>query len=58
MVLEDIRLFRRSREGYPEGDYTLYHKLEATKFVQAENFLDLLATTNEVRRNEFESNDG
>ncbi|UJR20609.1 hypothetical protein I4U23_023734 [Adineta vaga] len=40
--------FIRSREGYPEGDYTLYHKLEATKFIQSETFLDLLATANEI----------
>ncbi|CAF2672416.1 unnamed protein product [Rotaria sp. Silwood2] len=40
--------FIRSREGYPEGDYTLYHKLDATKFIQSENFLDLLATANEI----------
>ncbi|CAF3257565.1 unnamed protein product [Rotaria socialis] len=40
--------FIRSREGYPEGDYTLYHKLEATKFIQTENFLELLAMANEI----------
>ncbi|CAF4604475.1 unnamed protein product [Rotaria sp. Silwood1] len=40
--------FIRSREGYPEGDYTLYHKLDATKFIQSENFLDHLATANEI----------
>ncbi|CAF1560457.1 unnamed protein product, partial [Didymodactylos carnosus] len=38
----------RSREGYPEGDYTLYHTLEATKFIQSEQFLDLLATSNKI----------
>ncbi|CAF1008840.1 unnamed protein product [Adineta steineri] len=40
--------FVRSREGYPEGDYTLYHKLNATKFIEGDNFLDLLATANEI----------
>ncbi|XP_060070068.1 pre-rRNA 2'-O-ribose RNA methyltransferase FTSJ3-like [Ylistrum balloti] len=39
---------RRQRDGYAEGDYTLYHTLQASKFIDSENFLDLMAQSNAV----------
>ncbi|XP_056008634.1 pre-rRNA 2'-O-ribose RNA methyltransferase FTSJ3-like [Ostrea edulis] len=39
---------RRQREGYPTGDYTLFHSLKASEFVQSDNYLDLLAQSNEI----------
>ncbi|XP_061189741.1 pre-rRNA 2'-O-ribose RNA methyltransferase FTSJ3-like [Saccostrea echinata] len=39
---------RRQREGYPEGDYTLFHSLKASEFINSNNYLDLLAQSNEV----------
>ena len=47
-VLIPLTLHSRHRGGYPDNDYTLYHKLNATDFVQKENFLELLANTNEI----------
>lgn len=40
---------KRHRGGYEDGDYTLYHKLNATDFINGENFIELLAKSNEVR---------
>ncbi|RUS82411.1 hypothetical protein EGW08_009863, partial [Elysia chlorotica] len=39
---------RRQREGYPEGDYTLFHSLPVTEFLESEDFMDLLATSSEI----------
>ena len=39
---------KRQREGYPEGDYTLFHTLNASEFVSSENYLQLLSETSEV----------
>ena len=39
---------RRQREGYPEGDYTLFHTLKASEFINSENYLQLLSETSEV----------
>lgn len=38
----------RQREGYPEGDYTLFHSLKASEFINSDNYLNLLAQRNEV----------
>lgn len=39
---------KRHREGYPEGDYTLFHTLKVTEFLAKENYLELLADASEV----------
>lgn len=39
----------RHREGYAEGDYTLYHVLNASEFLKSEDFLEKLAASNEVQ---------
>lgn len=39
---------KRNRGGYPEGDMTLYHVLNASEFVQSENFIELLAKSNRI----------
>lgn len=39
---------KRQREGYPEGDYTLFHTLKASEFINSENHLELLAEASEV----------
>lgn len=39
---------KRQREGYPEGDYTLFHSLKASEFISSENYLQLLSETSEV----------
>ncbi|VEN60775.1 unnamed protein product [Callosobruchus maculatus] len=35
-------------EGYPENDYTLYHKLKATDFIKHDNGIDLLEHASEI----------
>ncbi|XP_067686615.1 pre-rRNA 2'-O-ribose RNA methyltransferase FTSJ3-like [Haliotis asinina] len=39
---------KRHREGYADGDYSLFHTLSASKFLAADNFLELLAGANQV----------
>lgn len=39
---------KRNRGGYEDGDYTLFHKLRASEFVNSENFIELLARSNYV----------
>ncbi|GFR65331.1 pre-rRNA processing protein FTSJ3-like [Elysia marginata] len=39
---------KRQREGYPEGDYTLFHSLPVTEFLSSEDFMDLLAKSSEI----------
>ncbi|XP_033747562.1 pre-rRNA 2'-O-ribose RNA methyltransferase FTSJ3-like [Pecten maximus] len=39
---------RRQRDGYAEGDYTLYHTLKASSFIDSDNYLDLMAQSNAV----------
>ncbi|CAL1544573.1 unnamed protein product [Lymnaea stagnalis] len=39
---------RRLREGYPEGDYTLFHSLPVTEFFASDEFMDLLAQSSEI----------
>ncbi|KAH3711035.1 pre-rRNA 2'-O-ribose RNA methyltransferase FTSJ3-like [Dreissena polymorpha] len=39
----------RHRDGYKEGDYTLFHSLPVSQFFASENFLDLLADASEVK---------
>ncbi|PVD31320.1 hypothetical protein C0Q70_06732 [Pomacea canaliculata] len=39
---------QRHREGYAEGDYTLYHVLNASEFLKSEDFLEKLAASNEI----------
>ena len=48
-----VDLFRgdmnqRHRGGYADGDYTLYHKLKISDFINKENCIELLANSNEV----------
>lgn len=39
---------RRHRDGYREGDYTLFHTLNASEFFASDNYLELLADASEV----------
>lgn len=39
---------RRQRDGYPEGDYTLFHSLPVTEFFASKEFEDLLARSSEI----------
>ena len=38
----------RHRDGYPEGDYTLFHTLKVSEFITSDNYLELLADASEV----------
>jgi len=38
----------RHREGYPEGDYTLFHSLPVTKFFASDDFMQELAESSEI----------
>ncbi|XP_013399943.1 pre-rRNA processing protein FTSJ3 [Lingula anatina] len=40
---------RRQREGYADGDYTLYHVLNASEYINSENHLQLLAECNKIQ---------
>jgi AdoMet-dependent rRNA methyltransferase SPB1 len=39
---------KRHRGGYPDGDLTLYKKLKVSDFIEKENYLELLANSNEI----------
>lgn len=39
---------RRQREGYAEGDYTLFHKMTATDFIRGVDPVALLGTMNQI----------
>ncbi|KAI8782653.1 pre-rRNA processing protein FTSJ3 [Biomphalaria glabrata] len=39
---------RRQREGYPEGDYTLFHSLPVTEFLASDSYMELLAQSSEI----------
>ncbi|XP_059146415.1 pre-rRNA 2'-O-ribose RNA methyltransferase FTSJ3-like [Physella acuta] len=39
---------KRQREGYPEGDYTLFYSLPVTEFFASDNFMELLAQSSEI----------
>lgn len=39
---------KRNRQGYPEGDMTLYHVLPASEFFSSQNFIELLAKSNRI----------
>ncbi|KAG8732753.1 AdoMet-dependent rRNA methyltransferase spb1 [Ceratobasidium sp. 414] len=39
---------RRAREGYAEGDYTLFHALPAAEFVRAHDAVLVLGTANQI----------
>jgi len=41
-------LFIRSAEGYDETDTAFHHKLKASQFIDADNYLDLLSDAHEV----------
>lgn len=41
-------------EGYPEGDYTLYHRVPVVDFLKCDNHLELLGQCNEVVLNDQE----
>ena len=38
----------RHRDGYKEGDYTLFHTLKVTDFIHSDSYLDLLADASEI----------
>jgi AdoMet-dependent rRNA methyltransferase SPB1 len=39
---------RRARDGYAEGDYTLFHVMPASEFVRAHDAVLALGTTNRI----------
>ncbi|XP_053401741.1 pre-rRNA 2'-O-ribose RNA methyltransferase FTSJ3-like [Mercenaria mercenaria] len=39
----------RHRDGYPEGDYTLFHTLNVSDFIESDNYLELLADASEIK---------
>uniref|UniRef100_A0A0B7A9E8 Putative rRNA methyltransferase n=1 Tax=Arion vulgaris TaxID=1028688 RepID=A0A0B7A9E8_9EUPU len=39
---------KRQREGYPEGDYTLFFSLPVTQFFSSDSYMDLLAQSSEI----------
>lgn len=39
---------KRKAEGYADGDYTLFHRLKATEFIQTDHHLEALADANEI----------
>lgn len=39
---------KKKAEGYPEGDYTLYHKVGVEQFIKDNNHLDLLSSFTEI----------
>jgi AdoMet-dependent rRNA methyltransferase SPB1 len=39
---------RRKREGYADGDYTLFHKVPASEFVRAQDPIMVLGTANQI----------
>ena len=39
---------RRQREGYADGDYTLFHKASAASFVRSPDPVGLLGTLNKI----------
>lgn len=39
---------KKRTEGYVEGDYTLFHTLEATTYITSPNHLELLANASEI----------
>ena len=45
---------RRARDGYAEGDYTLFHKGKAVDFVRGADPVGMLGTLNQI---EFETDE-
>ncbi|XP_076452756.1 pre-rRNA 2'-O-ribose RNA methyltransferase FTSJ3-like [Babylonia areolata] len=43
---------QRHREGYAEGDYTLFHVLKASEFVRSDSFMEKLATSSMIELDE------
>ncbi|KAK6190612.1 hypothetical protein SNE40_002440 [Patella caerulea] len=39
---------KRNREGYRDGDHTLFHSLKVSQFFEAENYLERLADASEL----------
>nr|KAG5700602.1 hypothetical protein BaRGS_015398 [Batillaria attramentaria] len=39
---------QRHRDGYAEGDYTLYHRLNASEFLSSDDFMEKLASSSEI----------
>jgi AdoMet-dependent rRNA methyltransferase SPB1 len=39
---------RRNRDGYAEGDYTLFHKCSASEFIQSQDPVGMLGTLNQI----------
>lgn len=47
-VLHPEKQKKSRAEGYPENDYTLYHKLSAVEFIKHESALDALQDASEI----------
>lgn len=47
-VLHPEKLKKHKVEGYPENDYTLYHKLSAKEFIACEDAIKALENTSEI----------
>lgn len=39
---------KRKPEGYAEGDYTLFHRLKASEYIESDHHLEALAEANEI----------
>ncbi|XP_022257472.1 pre-rRNA processing protein FTSJ3-like [Limulus polyphemus] len=39
---------KKKAEGYPEGDYTLYHQLSGLEFIKSTNHVELLSKCSEI----------
>ena len=42
------KLNQRNRGGYADNDYTLFHRLNASEFIKSNNFVELLANSNQI----------
>ncbi|XP_070204951.1 pre-rRNA 2'-O-ribose RNA methyltransferase FTSJ3-like isoform X2 [Littorina saxatilis] len=45
---------QRHREGYAEGDFTLFHKLMASEYISSEDFMEKLAACNMIELDDEE----
>lgn len=46
---------RRNREGYADGDYTLFHSLDAMDFIKGQDVIGMLGSYNQITFNSDES---
>ncbi|XP_076339533.1 pre-rRNA 2'-O-ribose RNA methyltransferase FTSJ3 [Tachypleus tridentatus] len=47
-LLQIVKKNKKKAEGYPEGDYTLYHQLPGLEFIKSNNHVELLSKFNEI----------